>query len=89
MSVSGRWMLLCKKLNYYGRSYSQNNYAAHNKIVYSTQKVIYWLQFSLIFSFSPYVQDVPLVEFMYLVLTSMLGESYRRRLRSCVTSFEC
>ena len=27
-------------------------------------------------------EDVPLVEFMYLVLTRMPGESYRRRLRS-------
>ena len=27
-------------------------------------------------------EDVPLVEFMYLVFTRMLGESYRRRLRS-------
>ena len=27
-------------------------------------------------------QDVPLVEFMYLVFTCMPGESYRRRLRS-------
>ena len=37
-------------------------------------------------------QDVALVEFMYLVITSMPGESYRRRLRSCccicVTYFE-
>ena len=28
------------------------------------------------------VDDVPLVEFMYLVFTRMPGESYRRRLRS-------
>ena len=27
-------------------------------------------------------EDVPLVEFMYLVFTHMPGESYRRRLRS-------
>ena len=27
-------------------------------------------------------EDVPLVEFMYLVFTRMPGESYRRRLRS-------
>ena len=27
-------------------------------------------------------EDVPLVELMYLVLTRMPGESYRRRLRS-------
>ena len=27
------------------------------------------------------VEDVPLVEFMYLVFTRMPGESYRRRLR--------
>ena len=42
-------------------------------------------------------EDVPLVEFMYLVFTHMPGESYRRQLRSfCVclllllrvTSFE-
>ena len=35
--------------------------------------------------------DVPLVEFMYLVFTRMPGESYSRWLRSlllcCVTSF--
>ena len=29
-----------------------------------------------------YIEDVPLVEFMYLVFTRMPGESYRRRLRS-------
>ena len=28
------------------------------------------------------LEDVPLVEFMYLVFTRMPGESYRRRLRS-------
>ena len=28
------------------------------------------------------VENVPLVEFMYLLFTSMPGESYRRRLRS-------
>ena len=28
------------------------------------------------------VEDVPLVEFMYLVFTRMPGESYSRRLRS-------
>ena len=28
------------------------------------------------------IEDVPLVEFMYLVFTRMPGESYRRRLRS-------
>ena len=38
-------------------------------------------------------EDVPLVEFMYLVFTRMTGEIYRMRLRSfcycvCVTSFE-
>ena len=27
-------------------------------------------------------EDVPLVEFMYLIFTRMPGESYRRRLRS-------
>ena len=27
-------------------------------------------------------EDIPLVEFMYLVFTRMPGESYRRRLRS-------
>ena len=27
-------------------------------------------------------QDVPLMEFMYLVFTHMSGESYRRRLRA-------
>ena len=27
-------------------------------------------------------EDVPLVEFMYLVFTHMPGESYRRRFRS-------
>ena len=27
------------------------------------------------------LEDVPLVEFMYLVFTRMPGESYRRRLR--------
>ena len=30
-----------------------------------------------------YVEDVLLVEFMYLVLTRMPGESYRRRLGGC------
>ena len=29
-----------------------------------------------------FFEDVPLVEFMYLVFTRMSGESYRRRLRS-------
>ena len=29
-----------------------------------------------------YDEDVPLVEFMYLVFTRMPGESYRRRLMS-------
>ena len=37
-------------------------------------------------------EDVPVVEFMYLVFTRMPGESYRMRLRSlllcCVTYFE-
>ena len=33
------------------------------------------------FSGCPF-EDVPLVEFMYLVFTRMLGENYRRRLRS-------
>ena len=34
-------------------------------------------------------EDVPLVEFMYIIFTRMPGESYRRLLRSaCVTSFE-
>ena len=38
-------------------------------------------------------QDIPVVEFMYLVFTHMPGENYRRKLRSyllclCVTSFE-
>ena len=40
-------------------------------------------------------EDVPLVEFMYLVFIRMPGESYRRRLSSlllylyfCATSFE-
>ena len=28
------------------------------------------------------IEDVPLVEFMYLVFTRMAGESYRRRLGS-------
>ena len=31
---------------------------------------------------APFFEDVPLVEFMYLVFTRMPGESYRRRLRS-------
>ena len=31
-------------------------------------------------------EAVPLVEFMYLVFTSMPGESYRRRLRSLLLS---
>ena len=31
-------------------------------------------------------EDVPLVEFMYLVFTRMPGESYRRRLRSLLYS---
>ena len=40
----------------------------------------------------PCFEDVPLVEFMYLVFSSMPGESYRRRLMyglccDCVTSF--
>ena len=40
----------------------------------------------------PCFEDVPLVEFMYLVFTGMPGESHRRRLRYglgcvCVTSF--
>ena len=37
-----------------------------------------------LFSSSSFSQneDVPLVEFMYLVFTRMPGESYRRRLRS-------
>ena len=38
-------------------------------------------------------EDVPLVEFMYLVFTRMPGESYHRRLTSllctCVIYFEC
>ena len=29
-----------------------------------------------------FIEDVPLVEFMYLVFTRMPGESYSRRLRS-------
>ena len=37
-------------------------------------------------------EDVPVVEFMYLVFICMPGESYRRQLRSlfciCVTYFE-
>ena len=28
------------------------------------------------------IEDIPLVEFMYLVFTRILGESYRRRLTS-------
>ena len=30
-----------------------------------------------------FTEDVPLVEFMYLVFTRIPGESYRRRLRFC------
>ena len=30
-------------------------------------------------------ENVPLVEFMYLVITRMPGESYRRRLRSLLS----
>ena len=29
-----------------------------------------------------YIEDVPVVEFMYFVFTRMPGESYRRRLKS-------
>ena len=32
--------------------------------------------------FNPFFEDVPLVEFMYLLFTRMPGESYRRRLSS-------
>ena len=39
------------------------------------------------------VEDVALVEFMFLAFMCMPGESYRRQLRSllftCVMSFEC
>ena len=38
----------------------------------------------LSFLFRNSLEDVPLVEFMYLVFTRMPGESYRRRLRSVV-----
>ena len=33
--------------------------------------------------FIDFIEDVPQVEFMYLVFTSMPGESDRRRLRHC------
>ena len=40
---------------------------------------VYLLTYLLFF-----MEDVPLVEFMYLVFTRMPGESYRRGLRSSV-----
>ena len=33
------------------------------------------------------LEDVPLVDFMYLVFTRMPGDSYRRRLRSLLLSY--
>ena len=40
-----------------------------------------------LFFLSFFSNDIPLVEFMYLVFKRMPGESYRRPLRSCLCCF--
>ena len=57
-------------------------------LLYIFYFIIFKIYFYLIFVFSGFFsekyfsEDVPVVEFMYLVFTRMPGESYRRRLWS-------